>query len=113
MTLAIIHRDIKPANILLTMTGDGSQSLTDFGLVKEGRRRQMAGSNLLAGAVLGTLDFMPPEQRKDAALVDARSDLWSSGVRRCINWCRAESPKIIRFSLKFHKLVAGCAGKST
>ena len=32
----------------------------------------------MAGAVLGTLDFMPPEQRKDAtALTDARSDLWS------------------------------------
>ena len=31
----------------------------------------------MAGAVLGTLDFMPPEQRKDATQTDARSDLWS------------------------------------
>ena len=68
----IIHRDIKPANILLT--DDNIPKLTDFGLAKsESRDHTMT----MAGAVLGTLDFMPPEQRQDASLVDARSDLWS------------------------------------
>jgi len=68
----IIHRDIKPANVL--MTKDGTPKLTDFGLA---RVETGDTGHTMAGGVLGTLDFMPPEQRKDAALTDARSDLWS------------------------------------
>jgi tRNA A-37 threonylcarbamoyl transferase component Bud32 len=87
----IIHRDIKPANILLT--ADNIPKLTDFGLAKaESRDHTMT----MAGAVLGTLDFMPPEQRQDASLVDARSDLWSLAAT-LYQMVTGKSPKIIRF----------------
>ncbi|MCP4478773.1 MAG: protein kinase, partial [Planctomycetaceae bacterium] len=85
----IIHRDIKPANIL--MTPGNVPKLTDFGLAKD----EAADTGMtMQGAVLGTLDFMPPEQRKDAALTDARSDLWSLAAT-LYQMLTGESPRVI------------------
>ncbi|HQF55094.1 MAG TPA: protein kinase [Fibrobacteria bacterium] len=65
----IIHRDIKPANILLT-TG-GVPKLVDFGLAHEPESDSTA-----VGSVLGTVDFMAPEQRVSATNVDGRADVF-------------------------------------
>ena len=87
----IIHRDLKPANVLLTT--DGIPKLTDFGLarVETGDTGQT-----MTGAVLGTLDFMPPEQRRDATQADARSDLWSLAAT-LYQMVTGKTPKIIKF----------------
>ena len=65
----IIHRDIKPANILLTL--GGVPKLVDFGLAHEPESDSTA-----VGSVLGTVDFMAPEQRVSATNVDGRADVF-------------------------------------
>ncbi|WP_338866473.1 serine/threonine-protein kinase [Myxococcus stipitatus] len=73
----IIHRDLKPENILLD--GRGNVKVADFGLA--GIRQSESRLQLTATAVaMGTLNYMAPEQRRDAKNVDGRADLFSLGV---------------------------------
>jgi serine/threonine protein kinase len=88
----IIHRDIKPANILVTE--EGVPKLTDFGLA---RQQSVDHGQTQVGAVLGTIDFMPPEQRLDATATDGRSDLWSLAAT-LYQMITGKSPKIIKFN---------------
>lgn len=70
----VAHRDIKPANIIVTP--GGAIKLTDFGLAKSAADPRLTQT----GAVLGTAHYMSPEQVKSAAVVDARSDIYSLGA---------------------------------
>ena len=70
----VIHRDLKPANIMFR--GDDSLALADFGISK---KLGADGDLTMSGQILGTPNYMSPEQGQAQAL-DARSDLYSAGV---------------------------------
>ena len=83
----IVHRDIKPENVMLR-SRDQVVKLLDFGLAKPTESGSSTHANDLegetqyktaAGAVLGTINYMSPEQAQGLPL-DERTDLWSTGV---------------------------------
>ncbi len=74
----IIHRDIKPENILLDRKG--IPRIADFGLVRIVGESAPATRLTKTQAVLGTYDYMAPEQREGSRDVDHRADIYSLGV---------------------------------
>lgn len=79
----IVHRDLKPENIFLTYDADGFfPKILDFGVSKD-LGREEEGSRMVktrAGVLLGTPQYMSPEQARGLRDVDRRTDVYSMGV---------------------------------
>lgn len=68
----LVHRDIKPSNLMLTPRDQ--VKILDLGLARMSRRRHTEAHSLL-----GTLDYMAPEQARDARAADIRADIYGLG----------------------------------
>jgi eukaryotic-like serine/threonine-protein kinase len=74
-SMGIVHRDLKPSNVVIDRSN--KPYVTDFGLAKF---HEASGSLTAAGQVLGTIEYMSPEQARDSSEVGPASDIYSLGA---------------------------------
>ena len=80
--LGLVHRDIKPSNIMVTVnpqTGEPHAKIMDFGLSKLVSETKVDGHSTQTGAIMGSPDYIAPEQARNAKEADVRADLFSLG----------------------------------
>src|SRR5262249_10347451 len=78
----MVHRDIKPQNLIVAKEGKKQTvKILDFGIAKVKREAQTSAMTDLtsAGQMLGTPDYIAPEQLQNATQADIRSDIYSLG----------------------------------
>ena len=80
--LGIVHRDFKPSNLFLARRSDGTTlvKVLDFGIAKATQPLTANAHVTQSNAVLGSPQYMAPEQLRNARNVDARTDIWAAGL---------------------------------
>lgn len=78
----LIHRDVKPSNLMVTVGLDGLPlvKVLDFGLAQLKRYESKSGELTVSGELLGTVDYVAPEQIVNPRLVDERADVYGLGA---------------------------------
>jgi len=84
--MGVVHRDVKPGNIFIAREGEHEVTkLIDFGIAKVKadalKFTHIVGTQL--GTLLGTPQYMSPEQLRGSNLVDHRTDLWALAIIAC------------------------------